>query len=1217
MNSNRVSVGLVTFSILATAILFYFSLSTTPVELSQPEPHAVQVRAGRTLAEISRPSFRDATLEYGLTLTHREGDERVTGLDDVIGSGVCVLDYDGDGWMDLFVVNGSGDARYYGKPHWWQHAPGNGLFRNIGGRTFADVTNATGIAKEANAGMGCASADFDNDGDPDLLTTGRNAISLFRNDEGKAFTDVTPQSGLPTSGWFTAIAIADVDGDGSLDLYLGRYVQFVEGAHTYESNSQNKGDNPASFNPALYRAQSNYLFKGVGNLAFTDVTALAGVGNEDGRTYSAVLTDLNNDNKPDLMVTNHAGTGSTKYFTNAGGFKFTESGISSQMQSALGFRGIAVGDIDNNGTPELVLAGESGATSSLFVIRDAEKPGAQSRVFLDEARPRGVAQDRFSSYSQWSPLLADLNNDGHLDLFFTSGSLLPDPDSGRVPLGQPKLLLINKGDGTFGELATERNNPLHDMQSARGAAVADFNNDGALDVFVAHNNDLGQLLLNQSPPSTHWIGIKLGSDKGNRDAIGSVVEIETASAKQTRIFSKTQGFLSDGDSRIHFGTGGDAEISRLTIRWPDGSKTEYRDVPTDAYISIHQQRGIHPLEMSERSRSESSRLKLKLVSDDPENRAAYLDVLLSVYPPEKVFGELAAATTDRFPVVRRHAATLLGAHRTAEGHTALVQMLEDSNSEVAATAVEALCRYEEENSVRWLLRMTGHPSPSVRRALANCFSFFYQEEEAVVHRKYLALPHLIRLLSDGDKSVVIAAANALANSERFRGVESLLGLISAKDEGVSTSALRAIGLIRERSAIEPLVKFLSKNEPSPSRSAHALIALRRLDYDKFEVLLGDYICGRKSFVRVSFSDRVSAALLLAQYEDGLAFARARLLEVAQCLTEKQTLELLDETATLRLIEILNMVSSPNSIETLKGLRVSRYPRARAFSAVGLHEMGVKDGTHDIFESLKDSDPTVVKLVLQQLREWRVPMPASIVLDLLRQPDFALDTVRSLIVVADRVVADALFEMLSSVTTTDELRIGILEALGTSRSFSYTLPGALQQSRNEQVRVAAMKYEFSRLPPLLVSKTPPEFIPVYLSDASELVRGATAEMLLGRQEFWAKNRVLELMHSQSKDDLAIRIRLVQNWPAHYSDVGAVISEMAADRGSPLREYAIDKLLSSKNKSVDDVLIRILNDTLDEPALRFRIARQLATTQGSAVISLMRGQKTVWKGSTAVQ
>jgi hypothetical protein len=373
---------------------------------------------------------------------------------------------------------------------------------------------------------------------------------------------------------------------------------------------------------------------------------------------------------------------------NQKGMGFSPDKIASGLHSSAGHRGISLGDLDNDGDMDIVLASDkTSAPLLLFRGRNADAG------YVDRARDMGIAVEHFAGLSGWTPGALDFNNDGWLDLFFANGLTLPDQDISRVPTGQPKQFWINDGEGQFQDATQHSGVALADSQSARGAAFADFDNDGDVDVYVAHNNDLGQLLINQSPANRHWIGFRLEGTKSNRDAVGARVEITTDSGPQNRLLVAGNGFLSDSDRRINFGLGKASLVKAIHIAWPDGSQSAFHGLQADRYYRIRQGDDAAKIESASQPKptAKPAALGLAFGQDDPVNRISYLQIAASVLGVDAILPELEVAARDDDARVREAVVRLLEGHKSSNALHLLPHALDDSAASVAVKAVEALC----------------------------------------------------------------------------------------------------------------------------------------------------------------------------------------------------------------------------------------------------------------------------------------------------------------------------------------------------------------------------------------------------------------------------------------------------------------------------------------------------------------------------------------------
>lgn len=867
-------------------LIISFIIYSTPIHVPEGFPFEAKTLGSEQIAQnsnITNVTFIDRTLEKGLNFFHQQGDEHLAGIDESLGPGACSADFNNDGWVDLYFVNGSGQTRYYGKQYWWQTSQSNTLFLNDGGQGFRDATPGSGLDQKM-WGMGCLASDFDNDGDIDLLVTGKDDNLFYRNNGDGTFADVSQKSGITSVFWSTSASAVDFNGDGFLDIYIGNFIDFGKGKKTFEASSQFAGEKRYSFDASLYQAQPNQLYLNVGGLKFKDITAEAGVIDSEGRTLDVSWQDINRDGMPDLLASNDRGTGSNASFLNKEGEHFDPGGQTLGLRSALGSRGIASGDLDNDDDIDLVVASGVGENTIALIN---EKTIEGTFQYRDRARDIGIGADKFLSISAWSPIVQDFNNDGFNDVFIAAGHLEPDPDSAKISQGQPKQLLLNNGKGHFVDTTMLSGVALKDMQSARGAVAADFDNDGDVDLYVSHNNDLGQYLVNESPKQ-HWLGLKLIGTKSNRDAVGAVVKLINAKGSQTKSVVSGEGFLSDSDKKIIFGLGQDSKIDRIIINWPSGYIQTIQAIEANDYWQITEgSDDVLKLPGTTAAHNPAKKLKLKLGHEHANLRVAYIKMLSQGKHVENIESELAIASQDADSLVRREVIDLSSRTNSAQGLSLLVQGLEDVDPANVIQAIKGLKTYEDEASIRWLLRVFSHQDSAVKIELADCFAYFFQEEEAVVYRKYLAVPYLIRLLDDPEPNVRIAAARALGQAERFRGVQSLLDHLSDPEASVRAEIVRALGLIRQAKALPKLTDMLLDSNQSEHVIANTFIALKRLGDDGALTLLQSFLIGSGRFEKVELEKRLAVfADLLAQDDEITVFDAQQLKQLVHAVFEK-------------------------------------------------------------------------------------------------------------------------------------------------------------------------------------------------------------------------------------------------------------------------------------------------------------------------------------------
>jgi hypothetical protein len=514
------------------------------------------------------PTFRDIAPAAGLRDVIISGGQQKNYVLEVNGSGACWLDYDGDGWLDLYLVNGSTLARVQGK------APANTtnhLYRNLRNGTFADVTAKAGVPGRG-WGFGCVAADYDNDGHVDLLVTNFGPNILYRNRGDGTFTDVTARAGVAGGEiWHAGAAFADYDRDGDLDLFVPGYLDFNAKAPELKT-CEYRGVKVHACGPIGYRGAPDALYRNNGDGTFTDVTVSAGMA--DRKLYfgfQAVWEDFNNDGWPDLFVGNDSNP--NYLYRNKGDGTFEETGVTSGIAFSadgkeMSSMGVAVGDYDHDGWMDVFVTTFAGDNYILF-HNDGEGR------FSDVSYPAGVGEPTVA-YLGWATGFFDYDNDGHPDLYCANGHVYPEVD-GRIreTYRQPLQLLRNLGNGKFTDFSEKAGFRAISPVSARGGAYADFDNDGDLDLVISVMDAPPLLLRNDASertPAAHWLRLKLEGVKSNRAGIGARVKVTAEGRTQTASPRAGESYLSSNDPRLHFGLGA-ASTADVEVSWPSGARS--------------------------------------------------------------------------------------------------------------------------------------------------------------------------------------------------------------------------------------------------------------------------------------------------------------------------------------------------------------------------------------------------------------------------------------------------------------------------------------------------------------------------------------------------------------------------------------------------------------------------------------------------------------------
>ena len=510
------------------------------------------------------PTFTDVTTEAGIDFKHSFGDFELTNIVEATGAGACFFDYDNDGNLDLYVVNGAWNENVNdNRGRKLKGQLSNRLYRGEGNGTFVDVTEKTKVG-DTGFGFGCSSADADNDGDLDLYVLNYGPNVFYRNDGG-TFTDVSVKAGLADDRLSLSAPWLDYDKDGDLDVYVANYLEYDEGAiRAYYAADGYPG-------PLSYAAQSDALYRNNGDGTFTDVTDDAKVAKSGGRAMSATAADINNDGLVDIYVTNDATE--NFYFENKGDGTFEEKGL--YVGLAFGENGQGVSsmgpffaDVDRNGHLDVYIPD---MTYSNLLMNQGDH-------FVDHTARSNVARV-CGQYTGWAGLLFDYDNDGYVDIFVANGNA-------HHEFTEEDVLLRNDGTGKFTDVSTRSGDYFKTKHVGRGATYGDYDNDGDLDVFIVNLNSEAKLLRNDGGNRNNWIGIVATLPELERDAVGARVTVSVGSPRQIQDLIPVRGYLSQVDSRLHFGIGPAKQVDSIEVRWPDGKVQLLKNVSANQYLEV-------------------------------------------------------------------------------------------------------------------------------------------------------------------------------------------------------------------------------------------------------------------------------------------------------------------------------------------------------------------------------------------------------------------------------------------------------------------------------------------------------------------------------------------------------------------------------------------------------------------------------------------------------
>jgi ASPIC and UnbV/FG-GAP-like repeat/HEAT repeats len=813
---------LVVLCSIALMLLVMLTLPAPPPTLVVPQytppqadtPHAPELM------------LKDTTLAWKVVSAHQQTAEQLSALTETLGAGICAIDANKDGWVDLFFVGGSGHTRHYGRKSWWHKDSGNRLLLNQQGEYLTDITEQAGL-NQSQWGMGCAVADFDNNGWPDLIVTGVGANRIYSNTGAAKFIDRTDTSGIVAEHWSTGASLADFNNDGLTDVYVSNYISFNKGARTFE---RNKGflTGDVAFDATLYDPLPNKLYLNQGNFKFRDITADAGVADSLGRSLGARWTDLDGDGWLDLIVINDVDSPSQVYLNNQGK-QFVRSVSQYSLLESAGSHDIVEEDFDNDGISELLITQSAGGPPiyATPTSRGKEK-------LTDHTWESGIANRQRLNSVSWGVVSGDFNNDGNIDVVIANGSTGPDIDSPHVTQMQHNQLLLGLGNGKF--IADLSRSHVDYPMSSRSVITADLNNDGNLEIIVTNNNDPLQIFENSSSHTQHWIGLDLHSENSPDQAMGARISVTINHRVIHRVTRSKQGFLASSDNRLHIGLGTATGTTDLAINWPDGTQSFFEGVASDSYYSVNKTGdSIRPLP----SRVDFSASFNEHIADyDDQTRVKLGEwlLLLASQDSERQFSWLWKTSNTS---VRKSLLLFFGNQWNPFRLNFLRQALEGDSEDLKVLAIGILESLELEYSMPWLIPLLADDSASVACTSAETLQFFFEEEEAVTHRKYLAVAPLIRMLQSASPQAAICAANALAAAESKRAVLPLMELIEQRpEEGVQLAAVRALGLIRDNRAKVLFADIAdSPNNHYPSVVAEVLIALKRLDDKRFNAYL--------------------------------------------------------------------------------------------------------------------------------------------------------------------------------------------------------------------------------------------------------------------------------------------------------------------------------------------------------------------------------------------
>ena len=539
----------------------------------------------RPLSAAAHRGFEDVAAKAGIRFRHDACKTSQKYLPESMGAGAAMLDYDNDGSLDLFFVNGAalrdpmppGSKPDKSDPRYW-----NRLYKNNRDGTFTDVTVQAGLRGEGY-GMGVAVGDFDNDGRPDIYVTNLDRNTLYHNNGDGTFTDVTAHAGVGGSGWSVSACFVDYDRDGRLDLIVTRYLDWDFSRNVY--CGEKRPGYRAYCHPNEYQPVTHLVFHNNGDGTFTDVSKKCGLGAVPAKGLGIAIDDFDRDGWPDIVVANDSFP--EQLFRNNRDGTFTE--VAAEFGMAFGedgktFAGMGIdfADYNNDGWPGVFADALASQRYALFQNR-------QGRSFDYVSGPAGISRITVS-HSGWGAKFVDYDNDGWKDLFVAQGHVMDN-----IELTQPAthyrepLLLMRNRKGKFEDVSPLSGDIFHVGLAARGAAFGDLNNDGFVDVAINCNDGPAVILMNRGGNGNHWLLVNAIGTRSNRDGIGAGIRVVSSSGEEQRGFVSTAGsYASASDKRVHFGLGQASGVRLLEIAWPSGTIQRLENVVTDQVLTVRE-----------------------------------------------------------------------------------------------------------------------------------------------------------------------------------------------------------------------------------------------------------------------------------------------------------------------------------------------------------------------------------------------------------------------------------------------------------------------------------------------------------------------------------------------------------------------------------------------------------------------------------------------------
>lgn len=569
-------------------------LAAGVVIFTRPEPQpyvpgdkieGITSSLGREIpSDYPRVTFTDVTEQSGIDFVHFRG-ERSTQLPEDMGSGAAWGDYDNDGYPDLYACNFVGPLTL--DPS--SFTGSNKLYRNNRDGTFSDVTADAGVGFQGWS-MGAAWGDYDGDGNLDLFVSTFGTNLLYRNNGDGTFSDATASSGIGSvAGFWSSVSWVDFNRDGDLDLYVCGYVKYhFDPADNRKGSYQYKAVVPFTLNPSSYEPERNLLYLNNGNGTFQEIARESGVDNLSGRSLSAAWCDFDLDGWPDLYVANDISD--NVMYRNLGNGKFADISHEAWAADYRGAMGLAIGDWDNDGDFDIFvthwIAQENALLNNLIYAFDNRDSKAERMFFMDIADQNGLGQIALD-FIGWGTSFLDYNNDGRQDLLVVNGSTFQDNKNPKQLAPMRSLLFWNRGEeGGFFEVGEVSGEYFLQEFVGRGAAFADYDQDGDIDVFIVNHSGHAVLLRNDGGNHGNWLKVRLRGAGSNRFGIGARVAILSPGHRQTHAVGAQPSYLSQNDMEVHFGLGAAEIVEKLTVIFPSGAAVTRSGLPANQIITL-------------------------------------------------------------------------------------------------------------------------------------------------------------------------------------------------------------------------------------------------------------------------------------------------------------------------------------------------------------------------------------------------------------------------------------------------------------------------------------------------------------------------------------------------------------------------------------------------------------------------------------------------------